>query len=123
MATAKVNRTGDRQPSRWKRNLVLLALALGGTALAFSWNGLRDQARIGTAYGARVGCACRYVSNRPLESCRGDIAVAVLGRTARLMRLSEDTEAGTVRASVPLLWSETATYQPGRGCLLEPWAD
>jgi len=123
MATAKVNRTGDRQPSRWKRNLVLLVLALAGTALALSWNGLRDRARISAAYGARVGCACRYVSNRPLESCKGAIAVAGLGRTASLMRLSEDAEAKTVSASIPLLWSETATYAGGRGCLLEPWAD
>lgn len=123
MATAKVHRTGDRQPSPWKRNLVLLVLVVAGGVLAFSWNGLREEARIGTAYGAQVGCVCRYVSNRPLESCRGDIAVAGLGRTASLMRLSEDADAKTVNASVPLLWSETATYEKGRGCLLEPWAD
>lgn len=123
MATAKVNRIGDRQPSRWKRNLALLVLAAAGGVLAFSWNGLSEEARIGTAYGAQVGCACRFVSNRPLASCRGDIAVAALGRTAGLMRLSEDADARTVSASVPLLWSETATYEPGRGCLLEPWAD
>ena len=123
MATAKVNRIGDRQPSRWKRNLVLLVLVIAGSALAVSWNGLREKARIGTAYGAQVGCVCRYVSNRPLASCKGDIAVAGLGRTASLMRLSEDAEARTVTASVPLLWSETATYAQGRGCLLEPWAD
>ncbi|HKT85962.1 MAG TPA: hypothetical protein VJQ77_07755 [Novosphingobium sp.] len=123
MATAKVNGIDDRQPSRWKRNLVLLVLALAAAALAFSWNGLRDRARITAAYGARVGCACRYVSDRPLESCRGDIAVAGLGRTASLMRLSQDAGAKAVSASVPLLWSETATYAQGRGCLLEPWAD
>lgn len=123
MATAKVIGTGDRQPSRWRRNLVLAALALGGGVLALSWSGLREEARIGTAYAARVGCTCRYVSNRPLASCKGDIAVAALGRTASLMRLSEDAGARTVSASVPLLWSETATYEPGGGCLLEPWTD
>lgn len=123
MATAKVNSIGDRQPSRWKRNLVLLILISAGLALAFSWEGLREQARISTAYGARVACVCRYVSNRPLESCQGDIAVAGLGRTASLMSLSEDAEARTLSASVPLLASQTATFDKDRGCQLEPWED
>lgn len=123
MATAKVNRTGDRQPSRWKRNLVILILVLAGTALALSWSSLREQARIGTAYGARTACVCRYVSNRSLESCEGDIAVARLGRTASLMRLSENAETKTISAGVPLLFSQSATFDPARGCQLEPWRD
>lgn len=123
MATAKANRTGDRQPSRWKRNLVLLVLAATALALAFSWNGLRQRALVGTAYGARVGCVCRYVSNRPLESCKGDIAAVELGRTAGFMALSEDAEGKAVTASVPLLSSQRAIYDKARGCVLEPWED
>lgn len=123
MATAKVNSIGDRQPSRWRRNLVLLLLVSAGFALAFSWGGLREQARISTAYGARVACVCRYVSNRSLESCQGDIAVAGLGRTASLMSLSEDSETQALSASVPLLASQTATFHENRGCQLEPWQD
>ncbi|AIT80327.1 hypothetical protein [Novosphingobium pentaromativorans] len=123
MATAKVNTTGDRQPSRWKRNLVLLVLAVAGTALAFSWNSLGAQARITTAYGARVGCVCRFVSNRELNSCKGDIAAAGLGRTASLMFLSDDAETKSLTARVPLLASSRATYSQERGCQLEPWDD
>lgn len=123
MATAKMNWTGDRQPSRWKRNAILLVLLAAGAALAFSWGDLREEARISTAYGARVACTCRFVSNRSLESCEGDIAVARLGRTASLMRLSENSDTKTVRASVPLLAGESATYAKGSGCQLEPWDD
>jgi hypothetical protein len=105
------------------RNIVLLVLAVAGTALAFSWSGLREEARIDTAYGARIGCVCRYVSNRSLDSCKGDIAVAGLGRTASLMHLSDDGETKTVSASVPLIASQSATYDSDRGCQLEPWDD
>ena len=123
MATAKVNRTGDRQPSRWKRNLALLVLVATIAVLAFFWDGLRQQARIATSYGAQVGCACRYVSQRPMESCEGDIAVAALGRTAGLLSLSDDADSKSMTASVPLLSSQTAIFHKGRGCQLEPWTD
>jgi hypothetical protein len=123
MATAKVNRTGDRQPSRRKRNLVLLVLLAAATVLGYSWGDLRQEARISTAYGARVACTCRYISNRALESCQGDLAAAGLGRTASFMRLSENAEAKTVSAGVPLLASQSAAYTKGSGCLLEPWKD
>jgi hypothetical protein len=121
MATAKVNRTGDRQPSRWKRNLALLALLAVVIVLAIFWDGLRQQARIATSYAAHAGCECRYVSQRPMESCEGDIAVAALGRTAGLLSLSDDADSKGVTASVPLLSSQTASFHRGRGCQLEPW--
>ena len=35
--------------------------------------------------------------------------------------LSEDAEAKSVTARVPLIASATATYREGFGCLLEPW--
>ncbi|KPH57487.1 hypothetical protein ADT71_28365 [Novosphingobium sp. ST904] len=117
------SRRGERQPSRWLRNGVLLAVVVLAIVLGFSWNGLREQALVSTAYGARVACACRFVSERELKTCKGDIAVAGLGRTAGLVMLSEDTEAHAVKASVPLLASQTATFAPDRGCQLEPWAN
>lgn len=131
MATPGKWRTGDkrvssyltRQPSRWLRNLVLLALILAVAAVAWSWRSLREQALVGAAYGARVGCVCRYVSQRSLGSCQGDIRVAGLGRVAGLVSLSEDAARRTVRAGVPLLAHQSATFDEKTGCLLEPWQD
>lgn len=141
MATATTYRTGDsgaetnggggeggrdlnsRQPSRWLRNAILLALLALALLLGFSWKGLREEALVSTSYGARAACACRFISQQDLGSCKGQIAVAGLGRTGSLIWLSEDAEARTVKASVPLLASQTATFAPDRGCQLEPWTN
>ncbi|MCT2401227.1 hypothetical protein [Novosphingobium mangrovi (ex Huang et al. 2023)] len=131
MATPGKWRTGDksaasyptRQPTRWLRNLVLLVLVLAVAALAWSWKDLRERALVGSAYGARVGCVCRYVSQRPLKSCEGDLDVAGLGRVAGLASLSEDEETKTITAGIPLLAHQKATFDERNGCLLEPWDD
>ena len=125
MATPGKSRTGDnpsqsyptRQPSRWARNLVIVLLIAG------SWHGLRERALVGSAYGARVGCVCRYVSNRSLDSCEGDIAVAGLGRIASLVSLSENDETKTITAGIPMLMHQSATFDAKTGCQLEPWQD
>jgi hypothetical protein len=134
MATAGKSGAGDKvtapesthlavQPSRWKRNLaVLVALALGG-ALAFAWQGLREEALVGAAYGARVGCVCRFVSQRPIAACEADLKVAGLSGVAGMVSLSEDAASQTVTGSVPLLASQSADYREARGCQLEPWQD
>ena len=36
---------------------------------------------------------------------------------------SEDAEAKSVTASIPLIASDTATYREGYGCLLQEWQD
>lgn len=131
MATAGKSGAGDkgvggersRQPSRWKRNLaVLVLLALAG-ALAFAWQGLREQALVGAAYGARVGCVCRFVSQRPIAACEGDLKGAGLSGVAGMVSLSEDPATRSVTGSVPLLARQSADYREGRGCQLEPWQD
>jgi hypothetical protein len=131
MATPGNWRTGDknaasyptRQPARWRRNLVLLVLVGAGGTLVWSWQDLREKALVGSAYGARVGCVCRYVSQRPLESCEGDLDVAGLGRMAGLLSLSEDDETRTITAGVPLLMHQSATFDEKTGCQLQPWDD
>lgn len=137
MATGTSYRTGDspgtegtpgdaypvRQPSRWLRNLVLIALVMLALLLAFSWRGLRQEAMVSTSYGAQVACACRFVSRQELGTCKSRVALAGLGRTASLLSLSEDAETRTVTASVPLLASQTASFAPDRGCQLEAWAN
>lgn len=111
------------KPARWLRNLLLLALLAMVLLLGFSWSGLREQALIGSAYSAREACSCRFVSGQDLGTCKGLIAVAGLGRTGSLIWLSDDAGARTVKASVPLLASQTATFRPDRGCQLEPWTN
>ena len=98
---------------RWALALIaLLAVAL--LAVAFNWGWMRGQARLGTAYGARIACSCRYVAARPLEACYGDFEPGM-----ESIGLSEDVEERSVTASVPLLASATARYRRGWGCLLD----
>lgn len=131
MATLRKRQAGDnhlapyltRQPARWGRNLVLLVLALALAALVWTWASLREQALVGAAYGARVGCVCRFVSQRSLKSCEGDLKVAGLGRVARFVSLSEDAANRTVKAGVPFLANQSATFDERAGCLAEPWTN
>jgi hypothetical protein len=117
MATAKQNarKRATRRAVRWP------VILLGGGALAvgLSWylrESLMDQALAGTAYGARVGCSCRYLGGRDLKDCEKDFEPGMA-----LIRLSEDDEMKSVTASVPLLASQTATYREGYGCVLQRW--
>lgn len=110
-----------RQPSRWKRNLILLLVVALVLWLGWMWRSLREEALVGAAFGARVGCVCRFVSQRPLDTCTGDLKVAGLTGAARWVSLSEDAEKHAIRASVPLLAQQSADFDPRRGCRLEPW--
>jgi hypothetical protein len=127
MATAKKRsrKASARRPARvaagrarlWPR----LVLALAVVAAILAWNyrkPVMEQAMAGTAYGARVGCACRYIGGRSLEDCRKDYEPGMA-----LISLSEDDDARSVTASVPLLVSQTATFREGYGCVLEEWQD
>lgn len=114
MATANKPRTGA--PRTWPRLLAGLAVLVIG--LGWYYHGdLMARAVAGTAYGARVGCSCRFVGGRSLGDCRKDFEPGM-----SMVRLSEDNEGKSVTASVPLLASATATYREGFGCVLEPWA-
>lgn len=112
-----------RQPARWRRNVLLIVALVAGAWLALAWSGLREKALVSTAFAARTGCVCRFVSQRALASCKGDLGSAGLGRMARLVSLSEDAATRTVRASVPLLARQSADYRAERGCRLEPWRE
>ena len=95
--------------------LALLAL-LG--LLAWYWKPLNGYAQTGAAYGARMGCACRYVAGRPLGECRADFEDG-LG----LVTLSDDPASRVVTARFPLLARHSAQFRAGEGCVLEPWTD
>jgi len=75
----------------------------------------KAQAELGSAYAARVGCSCRYVQGRSLESCQSDFEPGM-----DMVSLSEDTATKTITGSVPLLASRSARYAGASGCLLHP---
>lgn len=110
--------TGNSAPTARRRAMqIALGLAvLVAVVLAWAWQPITAQAEAGTAFGARIGCSCRHVDGRALESCEDDFLDGM-----GLVSLSGDAEAKTVTASVPFLASTTATFREGWGCLLEPY--
>ncbi len=98
------------------RRVALLALVAAGIGIAVAWEPLHGYAVTGAAYGARVGCSCRFVGGRALSDCTKDFEPGMA-----LITLREDSEARSVTARFPLLARQTATYRKGWGCVLEPW--
>ena len=104
-----------RARRKWLAGVVVIAGLLA--ASWFAWGaGLRGNAIAGTAYGAHVACSCRFIEGRSFKQCETDKLAGM-----EMVHFSEDDQAGSVTASVPLLASDTATFKPGYGCLLKPW--
>ena len=106
-----------KTPSRWGGCLpwlVVLAVLLTGFAI-WKFPSFKAQAELGSAYAARVGCSCRYVQGRSLESCQSDFEPGM-----EMVSLSEDPATKTVTGSVPLLASRSARYAGASGCQLRP---
>jgi len=115
MATAK-SRTIARHRI-WPR--VLLALCVLAGALGWYYRApIAGYTTVGTAYGARTACSCRYVAGRSLGDCKKDFEPGM-----ELVFLSDHADTRSVTARVPLLASATAHYRPGFGCVLEPWKE
>lgn len=89
--------------------------ALCALFLVWQFPSFKAQAELGSAYAARVGCSCRYVQGRGLDSCQGDFEPGM-----EMVSLSEDPATKTVTGSVPLLASRSARYAGASGCLLNP---
>jgi hypothetical protein len=116
--------TGNTHPSRaagqrrsWK-SWTLLTLIAVAAALSWQWDWISGQASAATAFGARTACSCRFVGGRDLRSCKGDF---VAGMEA--VFLSQDVDAQSVTATVPMISSDTAHFHEGFGCVLESWED
>jgi hypothetical protein len=120
MATAEpiASTSPARRRRRWARKTVLLLALAALAALTWFRQPLNAYAMTGAAYGARVACACRFVEGRSLADCRKDFEPGM-----QLVRLSEDPEARSVTAGIPLMRHQTANFREGQGCLLEPWAN
>lgn len=98
--------------------IAAVAAVLALAALLWFWRPMTASATTGAAYGARVACSCRFVAGRSLSSCRDDFEAGM-----GMVTLSEDAEARSVTARVPLLARQTATLRAGEGCVLEKWSD
>lgn len=106
-----------RRPSRWSGCLpwALIVFVLLAILLIWKFPSFKAQAELGSAYAARVGCSCRYVEGRSLESCQTDFEPGM-----EMVSVSEDPETRTITGSVPLLASRSARYAGASGCLLSP---
>ncbi len=94
----------------------LVLIAVGAGLFFFLGRPLTGTAEAATAYSARVACSCRFVAERELSDCGKDKLEGM-----EWVSLSEDEEARSVTASIPLLASDTATLRDGYGCVLQPW--
>jgi hypothetical protein len=98
---------------------VLMVVALIVAAVVVLLGERIDRyATAAAAVGARTACSCRFVGGRELGDCRKDFEPGM-----GVVVLSEDAEAKSVTARVPLLSRQTASYRDGEGCTLERWAD
>ncbi len=106
-----------KRPSRWGGCLpwALVAAVLFAIFAIWKFPSFKAQAELGSAYAARVGCSCRYVQGRSLESCQSDFEPGM-----ETISLSEDPATKTITGSVPLLASRSARYAGASGCLLRP---
>jgi hypothetical protein len=114
------NSTPDEQsaPTRrwpgWKIVLIVTLVALLATII-WQYPTWKALAETGTAYGARMGCSCRYIQGRGMNSCRTDAEPGM-----EIVTLSDVPGERAVTASVPLLASRTARLQGATGCVLDP---
>ena len=95
----------------WSLLAMILILAYG----AWQYPQWKATAEAGAAYGARVGCSCRYVQNRDLKSCETDFEPGM-----SMISLGEDATNKRITASAPFLASRSAHYAGDAGCLLDP---
>jgi hypothetical protein len=93
-----------------KRILIAIAiLVLGGAA--FAARHFHTLAFIGAGYAAQQTCACLFISNRPLESCRHDLDPLA----QKIVTLEPGPNQVHARA---ILSSATARFDPTFGCAL-----
>jgi len=118
MATVDGPAMRHRQPVRWGRNLILLALVIAVVLTAWFWTRMHDTALARSAAAAQTGCLCRYAAQRSMASCQADPSVK-----QAWTGLHEDAAAHSLTASMPLLATQTARWTPEAGCVLDPWKD
>src|SRR3546814_1616141 len=82
-----------RRPPRSTRTDTLFPYTTLFRSLIWKFPSLKAQAELGSAYAARVGCSCRYVQGRTLESCQSDFEPGM-----EMVSISQDPETKTIRS-------------------------
>lgn len=113
MANTKAKRGIAKRAAVWVLLLVVVVIGVAAWANRETISGVGNA---GTAYAARIACSCRFVAGRSLESCEDDLVSGM-----EMVALSDDVEARSVTATLPLIQSTTATHRVGYGCVLEEW--
>jgi hypothetical protein len=97
--------------SRWRLWLAIIAAALVA-AVIWQYPSWKAKAEVGASYAARIGCSCRYVQGRDLESCKSDFEPGM-----EIVSVADDVETQTVTGSVPLLATRSAQFRGDSGCV------
>ena len=113
MAMAK-QAYGKRRFS-WVKVLAIIAAILIGAGWFFRAP-IVGHSELATAHAARHVCSCMHIGGQSEGVCEGNFALDSIP-----VFVNADAEGRSVTASVPLAASNTATYQEGFGCVLEPW--
>ena len=94
---------------------IVIVIMLGVLALLAWQFMIKDQidlARVATPYGAKMVCSCRFVAERPMESCLADF-------TEDVSAVSFSEDGNSIRAKVlGGVVNATAVYEEGLGCTL-----
>lgn len=98
----------------WIWGPAIVVLLLGGTWLTLRLTTTGTRANLASGYVAHVVCSCRYAGNRDMASCKTDFEPGM-----EIVRVKDDPAKRRVTASVPLLASRTAYFDPEYGCTLE----
>ena len=106
--------TGGSLLRRWWFWLALVVVLLAAAWLTVRYTSTGKRAEIATGYVAHVVCSCRYVGNRDMASCKTDFEPGM-----EIVKVKDDTARRRITASVPLLSSRTATFDPEYGCALD----
>jgi hypothetical protein len=97
--------------SRWRLWLAIIAAVLVVVAI-WQYPSLKAQAEVGASYAARIGCSCRYVQGRDMDSCKSDFEPGM-----EIVSVADDIETQTVTGSVPLLATRSARFAGDSGCV------
>ncbi len=95
----------------------LIALAAVALIVLAVWHfvlrGQVSYARLASAYAAKQVCSCRFIGERPLQSCMKDF-------TADISALSIREDGKRIIARAPFgMARASAAYSPVMGCVLE----
>lgn len=94
---------------------IAAALVIALAILIWRLPVLTQEAKLGSAFGARIACSCRYIEGRSLESCKTDFEPGM-----GMVSLEENAAEKRITASVPVLASRSAHFDANSGCLLDP---